>query len=237
MDKQQLERYNRQIILPQIGEKGQQKLLNARVLVVGAGGLGAPVLQYLVAAGVGTIGIMDADVVSLSNLQRQVLYREHETGLLKVEKARETLQLLNHDVTIETYPFLLTEKNANQIIINYDMIIGATDNFSSRQCIDKATKTMHMPFIHGSIGEFEGQVSVFNYHNGPSYSDLFGEFPDESSSPLGVLGLLPGIIGSIMASEVVKIIIQKGTVLSGKLLVFDALNLDIRILELPQTAG
>jgi molybdopterin/thiamine biosynthesis adenylyltransferase len=228
----QKERYNRHILLSQIGEAGQEKLLHARVLVVGAGGLGAPVLQYLTAAGIGTIGIVDADTVSLSNLQRQVLYREHQVGMFKADIAKETLGLLNSDVTIHNYPFWLHANNASEIIADYDMVVGATDNISSRRCINEATRKPGKPFIHGAIGEFEGQVSVFNYKNGPSYSDLFSDVPDESEMPIGVMGILPGIIGSLQACEVIKIILEKGNILSGKLLIFNALSTTMHTFEI-----
>jgi molybdopterin/thiamine biosynthesis adenylyltransferase len=232
MNSSQKERYNRHIILPQIGEVGQEKMLLARVLVVGAGGLGAPVLQYLTAAGVGTIGIMDADTVSLSNLQRQVLYREHQVGKGKAQIAKETLEQLNRDVKFHTYPFFLDDDNALEIITNYDMVVGATDNFDSRQCIDRATRQLEKPFIHGAIGEFEGQVSVFNYRGGPSFSDLFGERPADSDLPKGVMGVLPGIIGSLQAAEVLKIILGKGNVLSGQLLTYNALETTMNVFNL-----
>ncbi|PWE00480.1 hypothetical protein DDZ16_06005 [Marinilabilia rubra] len=231
MNQQQQERYNRHIILPQIGEAGQQKLLNAKVLVVGAGGLGSPVLQYLAAAGVGTIGIVDDDEVSLSNLQRQILYREDQVGLPKVEMAKETLQKLNSDIDIPTFPFILDESNAEEIVSQFDIVVGATDNFHSRQCIDAETRKQRKPFVHASIGEFEGQLSVFNYQGGPSYSDLFSETPDEKNLPLGVMGVLPGILGSMQAGEVIKIILGEGEVLSGKLLVYNAMEASVNVLD------
>ncbi|WP_462317960.1 HesA/MoeB/ThiF family protein [Marinilabilia sp.] len=232
MNPQQLERYNRHIILPQIGEEGQQKLLEAKVLVVGAGGLGSPVLQYLVPAGVGNIGIADSDIVSLSNLQRQIIYREDQIGQPKAEKAKETLSGLNSDVKIETFPVVVDEGNAEGIISKFDIVVGATDNFRSRKCIDTTTRRQGKPFVHASIGEFEGQLSVFNYRGGPSYSDLFPETPDERNLHLGVMGVLPGILGSMQACEVIKIILGKGDVLSGKLLVYDALQASVNVLEI-----
>lgn len=232
MNSSQKERYNRHILLPQIGEVGQEKLLTAKVLVVGAGGLGTPILQYLTAAGVGTIGIVDADTVSLSNLQRQVLYREHQIGQPKAQTAKEILEELNSDVTFHTYPFFLNDDNAAGIVSDYDMVVGATDNYDSRLCIDKATKKAGKPFIHGAIGEFQGQVSVFNYDGSGSFSYLFPDKPGESDLPKGVMGILPGIIGSLQACEVLKIILGKGNVLSGKLLVYSALDATMEIFNL-----
>lgn len=231
MNKEQLERYDRHIIIDEIGIEGQKKLMNAKVLVVGAGGLGAPILQYLVAAGIGTIGIVDADVVSLSNLQRQVLYRENEVGLSKALQAKATLSTLNKDVEINAYPFMLNNENAKEIIGSYDMVVGATDNFESRQIIDQETKAQNKAFIHGAIGEFEGQVSVFNYKGAPSYADLFPEVPDPATLPKGVMGVLPGIIGSLQACEVVKIVCGIGETLMGRLLVYNALNFSFHTLN------
>ncbi len=232
MNKIQEERYRRHIMLPEIGKKGQKKLLKAKVLLVGAGGLGTPVLQYLVAAGIGKIGLVDQDTVSLSNLQRQVLYRQNEIGELKTERAKLHLNCLNSEVEIQTYPVMLNDSNAFEIISNYDLVIGATDNFSSRKSIDKASKMQKKAFVHASIGKFEGQVSVFNYQNGPSYCDLFPDTPEESIFEEGVLGVLPGIIGSIQACEALKIILNIGHVLSGKLLVFNALTSSSRLLSI-----
>lgn len=226
-----LERYNRHIILPQIGEGGQEELAAASVLVVGAGGLGAPILQYLVAAGIGRVGIMDADVVSLSNLQRQILYRENELHQPKVEKAKETLSALNSECLIDTYAYKLTEENAEAIISRYDIVVGATDNFASRLLIDKYSKALGKPFVHGSICEFSGQVSVFNYKGGLSYTDLFPDQPEEGTLPLGVMGVLPGVVGCLQAAEVIKIVLGIGDVLSGKLLMYDVLKAGFDVVE------
>jgi adenylyltransferase/sulfurtransferase len=224
MNQELFERYNRHIILPQIDYEGQKKLLQAKVLVIGAGGLGAPVLQYLTAAGVGTIGIVDNDTVSLSNLQRQVLYREDQIGKPKVEMAEKILTSLNSSVEFVQYPVFIDDSNVEEIISPYDIVVGATDNFKSRKCIDKETKRQQKPFVHASICEFEGQLSVFNYKGGPSYCDLFPETPEEKDLPLGVIGILPGILGSMQACEVMKIILDLGEVLSGKLLVYNAIH-------------
>lgn len=224
MNQKQKHRYSRHLMLNEIGEKGQQKLLLAKVLVVGAGGLGCPTIQYLAAAGVGKIGIIDPDVVSLSNLQRQIIFNNTQIGKLKAEEAKHFIEKLNPDIQVTIYPNNLNTENALQIIHDYDMVIGATDNFESRLCINNETKRLGIPFVHGSICEFEGQVSVFNYKNGPSYTDLFNEIPNEKNMPLGVIGVLPGVIGSLMATEAIKIIIEHGNVLSGRLLIYNALE-------------
>lgn len=231
MNKQQQERYKRHLILDEIGIEGQQKLLNARVLIVGTGGLGCPILQYLVAAGVGQIGIVDADEVTLSNLQRQILFREAQVGKSKADTAKQTLKQLNSDCDIKSYCTMLTNDNAEEIISKYDIVIGATDNFESRKCIDKITKKQQKAFIHGAIGEFEGQVAIFNYKGALSYSDLFPEVSDDIALPKGVMGVLPGIIGSLQACEAIKIICDIGDNLSGKLLIYNALDFNFQIIE------
>ncbi len=228
MTDEQKERYKRHILLEEVGEEGQEKLLQAKVLVVGAGGLGAPVLQYLTAAGIGCIGIVDADQVTLSNLQRQILYKEEHLGKDKVEVAQQTLNSLNSMVQIKTYKCFLTYENAEKIIADYDVVVGATDNFKSRVLIDTTTKKLSIPFVHASIGEFEGQVSVFNYKNGPSYQDLFPEVPDDNNLIAGVMGYLPGVVGSLQVAEVLKIILESGGVLSGRLLVYNSLLADFK---------
>ena len=226
-----MERYSRHTILPEIGEKGQQKIQQAKVLVVGAGGLGCPTLLYLTASGVGKIGIVDADSVSLSNLQRQILYQENQIGMPKTEKAKESLFALNSDCEIETYCFNLDENNAFELISNYEIILGATDNFASRIIIDNCCKKQKKPFIHASISEYEGQLSVFNYNGGISYADLFPECGDDSSQATGVLGVLPGVMGCLMATETLKIILGIGEVLSNKLLIYNSLTGQSTILE------
>lgn len=220
------ERYNRHIILQEIGTQGQEKIKHSRVLVVGAGGLGSPVLYYLTAAGIGHIGIVDDDVVSESNLQRQILYDTPSVGTPKVIVATDKLNQLNPLCRITPYKTRLTTENALEIIKNYDIVVDATDNLFSRYVMNDACAELNKPFVYGSICEFEGQLSVFNYQDGPTYRDLF-EFSDDVknfSQPLGVMGVLPGIIGSLQANEVIKIILEKPGVLSGKLLTIDILN-------------
>ena len=223
------ERYNRQLILPEIGEEGQTRLQQARVLIVGVGGLGSPIALYLTGAGVGTIGLIDDDVVSESNLQRQVLYNETEVGLSKAEKAREHLQALNSHVRIEAYPERLTAENAESIISRYDLVLDGCDNFATRYLINDTCVRLGKVYIYGAIRAFDGQVSVFNYQGGPDYRRLF---PDEEEMyrmphpPKGVLGVTPGLIGCAEANEALKIIIGYGEILSGKLWQIDLKTLE-----------
>lgn len=227
-------RYSRHIVLEEIGDEGQEKIRQARVLVVGAGGLGSPVLLYLAAAGVGTIGIMDDDIVSESNLQRQILYDSQCLDLPKVEVAQCKLQNLNPECNIEPIPQRLTSANSREIIANYDIVVDATDNLLSRYIIDDACCEQGKPFVYGSICEFKGQVSVFNYLGGPSYRDLYeyNEAILHFKQPLGVIGALPGVIGSIQAAETLKIIIGSSDTLSGKLLLIDLLKVTFHTVNL-----
>ncbi|MFH2142810.1 MAG: HesA/MoeB/ThiF family protein [Bacteroidota bacterium] len=230
-------RYNRHIILPEIGEDGQKKLKVAKVLVVGAGGLGSPVLTYLTAAGVGTIGIVEKDTVELSNLQRQILYSSSDIGKSKVDTAKERLVALNPEVKIITFETWLTEENAEKIIRDFDIVVDCPDNFSTRILVSDITKKLMIPHVYGSISKFEGHVAVFNYKNGPSYRDLFSEEPDDKivdsdPSAKGVMGVLPGVIGTLQANETIKIITGLGEILSGKLLVFNTLNLSSYIVDI-----
>lgn len=218
------ERYSRHLIINGFGEENQEKLKYSRVLVIGAGGLGCPVIQYLVAAGVGKIGIVDADVVSLSNLQRQILYAEDEIGQSKANIAAFKMSKLNSSVNIQVFDRFLTEELADQLFTEYDVVIGCTDNFDSRYLIDTKSKQFAIPFVHGSIHEFEGQLCVFNFRGSCSYLDLFGMQPMEPSVPIGVVGAIPGVIGSLMAMEAIKIITGTGTVNANKLLIYNALE-------------
>lgn len=222
-----MDRYNRHIILSEVGQTGQDKLLKAKVLVVGAGGLGCPVLQYLTAAGVGTIGIIDFDVVEESNLQRQILFGRSSLGKNKAEAAKSRLQDLNDTITIKAYAEMLTFKNAIDLFNQYDIIVDGTDNFETRYLINDASVITGKPVVFGAIYKFQGQVSVFNYHHGPTYRCAFPNKPKKDAIPncseIGVLGVLPGIIGTMQANEVLKIILNIGHVLNGKLWCYDAL--------------
>ncbi|MFS4415765.1 molybdopterin-synthase adenylyltransferase MoeB [Maribacter sp. 2307ULW6-5] len=221
------QRYHRQLILKGFGPEGQQKLARARVLVVGAGGLGVPVLTYLNAMGVGTLGIVDADVVQASNLHRQVLYEADQVGQSKVRAAKARLGAQNPHTQIEAHPVQFTVHNAMELLAGYDLVVDATDNFPTRYLINDACVLRRIPFVYGALHAFQGQVSVFNYKGGPTYRCLFPEMPGPDTVPdcntHGVLGILPGIIGNLQALEAIKVITGLGQVLSGILLLYDAL--------------
>jgi len=235
--KEELARYNRHIIIPDFGLEAQKKLKAAKVLVVGSGGLGSPVLLYLAAAGIGTIGIVDFDVVDDSNLQRQVLFGVNEIGKPKVEAAKQRLQALNPHIQFILYNTQLTSQNALDIIKDYDLVADGTDNFPTRYLVNDACLLLGKPNIYASIFQFEGQVSVFNYRYangdvGPNYRDLYPTPPPPGLVPScaegGVLGVLPGIIGSLQALEVIKVITGVGEPLAGRFYIFDALNFESR---------
>ncbi|WP_245871702.1 HesA/MoeB/ThiF family protein [Sediminicola luteus] len=223
-----MERYDRHIRLPEIGTTGQQKLGEAKVLVIGAGGLGCPVLQYLAAAGIGTLGIIDFDTVALSNLQRQVLFSTADVGKNKAICAQKRLADLNPDIEIQAYPYRLEPSNIKSLFEDYDLIVDGSDNFETRYWVNDACVLSNTPLVHGAIYKFEGQLTVFNHKNGPSYRCLFPDSPKTGSVPscneIGVLGVLPGIIGSLMANEVLKICLELGNPLSGTLLHMDTLG-------------
>ncbi|MBF4507483.1 HesA/MoeB/ThiF family protein [Flavobacterium sp. JLP] len=219
-------RYNRQIILPEIGEDGQRKLAKAKVLIIGAGGLGAAVLPYLAAAGVGEIGIVDHDVIELSNLQRQVIYKTSAVGKYKVEEAKAMISEFNPGIKVNAIAEKLSGKNAISLFENYDIIVDATDNLSIKYLINDACLIAKKPMVYGSIFRFQGQVSVFNYQDGPTYRCLY---PEENNKVLncedaGVIGISVGIIGMLQANEVIKMILEIGEVLNGKILVYNILN-------------
>ena len=230
-----MQRYNRHIILSEIGKEGQGKINKAKVLVIGAGGLGCPVLQYLAGAGVGTIGIVDADTVDESNLQRQVLFGVSSIGKNKAKEAEKRLKDLNPTLHFNVYPVYLSVENALEIFENYDIIVDGTDNFTTRYMVNDACVMLGKPLVSASIFKFEGQLSVFNVNEGPSYRCLFPNPPEPGSMPscsdVGVLGVLPGILGSLQANEVLKLILGIGDVLSGKLLLFNALTLSTNVIQ------
>lgn len=223
-----LERYSRQVILPEIGLSGQKKLTNSKVLMIGAGGLGCPVLQYLAAAGVGTIGVVDNDLIDISNLHRQILYTTADIGKPKACIAKQKLELLNPHTNITAYKEQLTSTNAQKICNNYDLIIDGSDNFETRYLINDTCIALNKVLIFGSIFKFEGHVSVFNYQGGPNYRDVFPEVPFSNEVPncaeIGVIGVLPGLIGMYMANEAIKIICGIGETLSGKFMSINALE-------------
>jgi len=228
----EMERYSRHLVIPEVGKAGQLKLKNAKVLVLGAGGLGSPISIYLAAAGVGRIGIMDFDVLSYSNLQRQILYSTNDVGHLKTELAKIRLLEVNPNVEITLHNEKLTSANALEILKDYDIIADGTDNFATRYLVNDACVLLGKPFVYGSILRFEGQVTFFDPKNGPCYRCLYSEPPAAGDTPNcadgGVLGVLPGIIGAMQANEVIKFILGKGELLTGRLLLLDALSMKTR---------
>lgn len=224
----QTERYSRHIMLPPVGPIGQQRISNARVLVIGAGGLGSPILLYLAAAGIGTIGIIDDDTVEISNLQRQVLHTTSNVGRPKVTSAQEAIHAINPSVTVIEHPCRLTEGNALQIVDEYDLVVDGADNFATRYLVSDATTLLGKPSVWGSLLQFGAQVSVFWSAHGPTYRDLYPEPPDPGSVPscgeAGVLGMLCGIAGALMAAETIKVITGIGTPLVGRVARYDALD-------------
>ncbi|PRX55001.1 HesA/MoeB/ThiF family protein [Flagellimonas meridianipacifica] len=223
-----MDRYTRQTSLSDFGEVGQQKLSEAKVLVVGLGGLGLPALQYLNAMGVGTLGLIDQDIVDYHNLQRQILYTEKDVGKSKLNTAHNKLQSQNSETNFILHDTFLTRNNALEIIKEYDLVLDATDNFPTRYLINDACVVLNKPFVYGALHGFEGHVSVFNFKGGPTYRCLYPEMPTVEEIPNcdenGVLGVTPGIIGNLQALEAIKVVTGIGKVLSGKLLVFDGLH-------------
>ena len=228
----QRNRYKRHLLLPEVGETGQQELLNAKVLLLGAGGLGSPAAVYLAAAGVGTIAIIDMDVVDESNLQRQILHNMDRIGDRKVDSAKKTLTLLNPDVDVATYDVRLGADNVMEILAGYDVIVDGTDNFPTRFLVNDASVKLGIPVVHGSIFRFEGMVTVFDPKNGPTYRDMVPEPPPADLAPscaeAGVLGVLCGIIGSLQAIETIKLLLGLGDPLIGRLLAYDSLEQSFR---------
>jgi molybdopterin/thiamine biosynthesis adenylyltransferase/rhodanese-related sulfurtransferase len=232
MTADQRNRYQRHLLLPEVGEKGQMRLLGSKVLLLGAGGLGSPAALYLAAAGVGTIGIIDMDVVDASNLQRQILHNLDRIGMRKVDSARLTLEAINPDVKVRTYDTRLGADNILDIIDGYDVIVDGTDNFPTRYLVNDAALLKRIPVVHGSIFRFEGQITVFNPYIGPCYRCMIPEPPPAELAPscaeAGVLGVLPGIVGSIQAIEAIKLLLELGDPLVGRLLTYDALDQSFR---------
>lgn len=228
LTKEEVQRYSRHLIMPEVGVDGQRRLKAARVLCVGAGGLGSPAAMYLAAAGVGTLGLVDFDVVDVSNLQRQILYSTADVGRRKLDAARARLTGLNPEVRVVTHETSLTSANALQIFAEYDVIVDGADNFPTRYLVNDASVWHGIPVVHGSIFRFEGQVTVFAPGEGPCYRCLFPQPPPAELAPScaegGVLGVLPGIIGSIQANEALKLVLGRGDSLAGRLLLFDALG-------------
>ncbi|MEK9909165.1 MAG: molybdopterin-synthase adenylyltransferase MoeB [Candidatus Thalassarchaeaceae archaeon] len=228
-------RYARHLILPEMGEEGQKKLKKSSVIVVGAGGLGSPTLLYLAAAGVGKIGIIDDDKVDITNLQRQVIHSTAAVGSLKVESAANRIRELNPEIEVVEHNTRLDVNNALELLSDWDMIIDGTDNFPTRYTINDACEILGKPWVFGSIHRFEGQVTVFNYDDGPNYRDLFPNAPPPELAPncaeAGVLGVLPGIVGTIQSAETIKLLLGVGDSLSGKLMVIDAKSMKTRLLK------
>ena len=232
LDPDQKDRYKRHLLLPEVGEEGQMKLLDAKVLLLGAGGLGSPSGLYLAAAGVGTLGIVDMDVVDRSNLQRQILHNVDRIGMRKVDSAKEAIEKLNPDVKVITHDVRLDADNIEDIISGYDLVVDGADNFPVRYMLNDASVKLGIPVVHGSIFRFEGHVTVFDPKNGPTYRDLLPEPPPPEMAPscaeAGVLGVLPGIVGCIQAVETIKYILDLGDPLIGRYLAFDALEMSFR---------
>ena len=236
LSKDDYERYSRHLILPEVGVEGQKRLKAASVLCIGTGGLGSPLLLYLAAAGIGRIGIVDFDIVDTSNLQRQVIHGTSWVGKPKIESAKARILEINPYCQIDLHPTMLSAENALGIVEPYDIVVDGTDNFPTRYLVNDACVLLNKPNVYGSIFRFEGQATVFNYEGGPNYRDLYPEPPPPGLVPScaegGVLGILPGIIGVIQATETVKIVLGQGNTLSGRLLLYNALNMSFRELKL-----
>jgi Dinucleotide-utilizing enzymes involved in molybdopterin and thiamine biosynthesis family 2 len=239
LDPTQLDRYSRHIILDDVGSEGQSDLLDAEVLVLGAGGLGSPIIQYLAAAGVGTLGIADDDEVELSNLQRQIIHGDDDVGRKKVDSAAEFVAALNPDVTVRKHDTRVTKANIDELIADYDFVVDGTDNFATRYLVNDACTLAGKPFSHGAIFRFEGQITTFSAdEDTPCYRCLFPEAPPDGMVPncatAGVLGVLPGTVGCIQATETVKAILGKGELLDGRMVFYDAMDLSFDTVEIAQ---
>lgn len=238
LTKEQQLRYSRHLVLKEVGIRGQEKLLQGKVLIIGAGGLGSPAALYLAAAGVGTIGIVDADQVDLSNLQRQILHHTKNVGKEKVDSANETLQNLNPDIQIHTYPIFLNAENIMEIIKDYDFIIDGTDNFPAKFLINDACVMAKKPFCHAGVIRFGGQLMTYVPEKGPCYRCIFKDPPPKDAVPTckqgGIIGAVAGVIGSLQAMEAIKYLLGVGDLLVGRLLTYDALTMEFRTIELPK---
>lgn len=232
----EVRRYTNQLLLEEIGKEGQLKIKNAKVLVIGVGGLGTSVLTYLSAAGIGTLGICDNDLVSESNFHRQIIYGATDLGKQKAIVAKQKLQLFNSNVEYNIHNIFINDSNNNFLLKNYDIVVDCTDNLEARLSIDKASRELKVPMVYAGVYKFEGQISVFNYHMGISFSEFLTEsvYPGEiqKASETGIIGVIPGIAGCIQANEVIKIITGKGEVLSGKLLYFNMNNNFFKLIEI-----
>lgn len=241
LSKTQYQRYSRHIMLPEIGESGQKKLLESKMLIVGLGGLGSAIGYYLAAAGVGHLGIIDADVVDISNLQRQILHSTATIGVSKTDSAEKTLSALNPDVKIVKYQERLAPENATNIIRDYNLVIDACDNLPTRYLMNDACHSEEKPLVYGGIFQFEGRASVFLPDKGPCYRCLYPDPPPEDMMPgpqdIGLLGVLPGVIGCIEATEAIKLILGIGQSLVGRLLIYDALNMEFQELKLEKDSN
>lgn len=237
---QQIERYSRHIILKEVGGKGQKKLLDGKVMVIGAGGLGAPIALYLAAAGVGTIGIADADVVDLSNLQRQVIHFTPDVGKPKVESAREKMEAINPDVRVRTYQEWISAANIARIIADYDFVIDGTDNFAAKFLVNDACVLAGTPYSHGGILQFDGQTLTVKPGESPCYRCIFPAPPPKDAIPTcaraGVIGVLPGVLGTIQATEAIKYLLGQGDLLTGRLLTYNALRMRFREVPVKKSA-
>ena len=231
-------RYFSQIVIPGVGIEGQQALANAKVLVIGAGGLGCPVLSYLTSSGIGTIGVVDDDIVELKNLHRQVLYDESDVQQLKVIVAKEKLMQQNSTVSINAYPERLNPVNVKSIISDYDIVVDCSDNIATRYLIDDISRQLNKPFVYGAVRQMEGQVSVFNYRDGPCFAELFPDKKDFEGQPdcatAGILGYVVGLIGCLQVNEVIKMILKMDGVLSGEILSIDLGTMNFRKFKIKQ---
>lgn len=237
LDSEELDRYSRQIILSHVGTSGQLKLKNAKILIVGAGGLGSPAAMYLAGAGIGTLGIMDTDVVSISNLNRQIIHSTENAGMNKAESAKVFIQKINNKINVKSYPYFLTSENAQQIISEYDFIIDAVDNFETKFLINDTCVSLKKPFCHAGVIGFEGQIMTYIPDDKPCYRCIFEEIPENETIPdcsqSGIIGAVAGIIGSMQALEAIKYILNIGELLTGKMFIIDGLTMKTRIAEFP----